>query len=472
MSSTERPLIGDLGTMEVCRGIGSRQDSGFSDIIARSSTVGEVSDTSLQDSLSQSSPIGFRSPNPRQDVSRLWRPSHRLPDLQQITSRGPLPINPNRSFRPRSAPLAMDRFSLPEEDEDQTREQTNDETADHGHHHQQQQQLIGHRDHSPPPPVVFIPRDRRRAGALLVDVCRCLGRNSVRRHSVDMRSVSTQTYISPLAACPRPTPHRRLLAVRPQSAPLQEEEEGEGAEVVERVATEEAEKPWRHYLLTPPVIATTVSATGPCCRFCVHSQRQMSSANSSHSSVFLFGEDLIELLGDCGISSSPCCRGQNAEPPPAFTSVAVADSSPDPEMMHEMSAFLETSQTQRPAYVRLRSASAPIDDNDSEDAPQQLHRLIRRRPRRHSYNYENLVSIAQRMADAGDAFDLEHRLSNSSAASLLDHLISCTHLSPQFFELGRSTSSLQWLSSSLADLVARPIGALRNLWTSGPVDAE
>ncbi|KAL5963565.1 hypothetical protein TSMEX_008694 [Taenia solium] len=130
--------------------------------------------------------------------------------------------------------------------------------------------------------------------ALLVDVCRCLGRNSVRRHSVDMRSVSTQTYISPLAACPRPTPHRRLLAVRPQSAPLQEEEEGEGAEVVERVATEEAEKPLRHYLLTPPVIATTVSATGPCCRFCVHSQRQMSSANSSHSSVFVFGEDLID----------------------------------------------------------------------------------------------------------------------------------------------------------------------------------
>lgn len=117
----------------------------------------------------------------------------------------------------------------------------------------------------------------------------------MRRHSVDMRSVSTQTYISPLAACPRPTPHRRLLAVRPQSAPLQEEEEGEGVEVVERVETEVVEKPWRHYhLLTPPVTATTVSATGPCCHFCVHSQRQMSSANSSRSSsVFVFGEDLI-----------------------------------------------------------------------------------------------------------------------------------------------------------------------------------
>ncbi|VDM35069.1 unnamed protein product [Hydatigera taeniaeformis] len=174
--------------------------------------------------------------------------------------------------------------------------------------------------------------------------------------------------------------------------------------------------------------------------------------------VWRTSDYLLELLGDCGISSSPCCRVQNAEPPLEFTSAEVVDSSPDPEMMHEMSAYLETSHIQRPAYVRLRSASAPIDDNDSEDAPQQLHRLIRRRPRRHSYNYENLVSIAQRMADAGDAFDLEHRLSNSSAAS--------------FFELGRSSSSLQWLSSSLADLVSRPIGALRNLWTSGPVDAE
>ncbi|VDM25814.1 unnamed protein product [Hydatigera taeniaeformis] len=126
-------------------------------------------------------------------------------------------------------------------------------------------------------------------------MCRCLGRSSVRRHSVDMRSVSTQTYISPSAACPRPTPHRRLLAVRPQSAPLQEEEEGEGADVVERVATEEAVKPWRHqHLLTPPVTSTAISATGSCCRFCVHSQRQLSSANSSRSSsVFVFGEDLL-----------------------------------------------------------------------------------------------------------------------------------------------------------------------------------
>lgn len=65
MSSAERHLIGDLDNVEVCKGIGSRQDSGFSDIIARSSTVGEVSDTSLQDSLLQSSPIGFQSPVPR-----------------------------------------------------------------------------------------------------------------------------------------------------------------------------------------------------------------------------------------------------------------------------------------------------------------------------------------------------------------------------------------------------------------------
>ncbi|EUB61275.1 hypothetical protein EGR_03950 [Echinococcus granulosus] len=458
--------------MELCRGIGSRQDSGFSDIIARSSIMGEVSDTSLQDSLLQSSPIGFRSPVPRslnqQDALRLWRPLHRLPDFQQITSRGALPINPNRSFRPRSAPLVIDRFSLPEEDEEQDREQVDDEIADHEHHHrhhytqhQQQQQSINHRDHSPPPPVVFIPRDRRRAGALLADMCRCLGRNSARRQSVDMRSVSTQTSISPLEACPRPTPHRRLLSVRPQSAPLQEEEEG--VENVERVATEEAVKPWGHHhhhhhhqLLTPPVTATTVSTTGSCCRFCVHSQRQLSSANSSRSSsVFVFGEDLLELMGDCGISSSPCCRTQDAEPPPAPTSEAVADSSPDPEMMHEMSAYLEVPQSQRPTYIRLRSASAPIDDNDSEDAPQHLQRLIRRRPRRYSYNYENLVSIAQRIANAGDAFDFEHRQSNSSTAS--------------FFELGRSTSSLQWISSSLADLMARPIGALRNLWTSGPL---
>ncbi|VDM20635.1 unnamed protein product [Hydatigera taeniaeformis] len=175
MSSAERHFVGDLDTMDVCRGIGSRQDSGFSDIIARSSTIGEVSDTSLQDSLLQSSPIGFRSPIPRspnqQEVSRLWRPLHRLPDLQQFASRGAMPINPNRSFRPRSAPLAIDRFSLPEEDEDQDREQTDDEATDHEHHHHQQhhhhhhhQQLINHRDHSPPPPVVFIPRDRRRAG--------------------------------------------------------------------------------------------------------------------------------------------------------------------------------------------------------------------------------------------------------------------------------------------------------------------
>lgn len=45
-------------------------------------------------------------------------------------------------------------------------------------------------------------------------------------------------------------------------------------------------------------------------------------------------------------------------------------------------------------------------------------RLIRRRTRRHSYHHENLVSIAQRMADVGDAFELEHRLSNSSATSV------------------------------------------------------
>ncbi|KAM3186040.1 hypothetical protein ACTXT7_005178 [Hymenolepis weldensis] len=78
-------------------------------------------------------------------------------------------------------------------------------------------------------------------------------------------------------------------------------------------------------------------------------------------------------------------------------------------------------------------------------------RHIRRRPRRHSYNYENLVSIAQRMADAGDAFEMERRL---------------------FYESGHRTSSLRWFSSSLVDIVSRPIGALRDLWTSGSLDTR
>ena len=62
MSSSENQLSGDLDTMEICRGSGSRRDSGFSDIIAHSSIMGEVSDNSLLDSLLQSSPIGFQSP--------------------------------------------------------------------------------------------------------------------------------------------------------------------------------------------------------------------------------------------------------------------------------------------------------------------------------------------------------------------------------------------------------------------------
>lgn len=63
MSSAERHFNGDLKTMEMCKDIGSRPDSGFSDIIARSSTMDEVSDNSFQDSLLQSSsPFGTRSP--------------------------------------------------------------------------------------------------------------------------------------------------------------------------------------------------------------------------------------------------------------------------------------------------------------------------------------------------------------------------------------------------------------------------
>lgn len=73
--------------------------------------------------------------------------------------------------------------------------------------------------------------------------------------------MATQTSV-----LPRPTPHRRLFAVRPQSAPLQEEEEedgggvGEGSEGVQRVSGDMS--------VASPVVL------------------------SHSSSLFVFGEDL------------------------------------------------------------------------------------------------------------------------------------------------------------------------------------
>ena len=93
--------------------------------------------------------------SPSQDASRLWRPFHSSLDGQPMPTRGAPPTNLIRTFRPRSAPLAIDGFSLVEEDENEDCERGNDETSSHHHHH---------RDHSPPPPAVFIPPGRRRAG--------------------------------------------------------------------------------------------------------------------------------------------------------------------------------------------------------------------------------------------------------------------------------------------------------------------
>ena len=56
----------------------------------------------------------------------------------------------------------------------------------------------------------------------------------------------------------------------------------------------------------------------------------------------------------------------------AAAAVVAPEPSPDHEMLHEMSAFFAVPEAQRPTYVRLRSASAPIDENDAEAAPQRL----------------------------------------------------------------------------------------------------
>ncbi|KAM7539377.1 hypothetical protein Aperf_G00000050331 [Anoplocephala perfoliata] len=468
MSSFERHLDGDLETMELCRGIGSRPDSGFSDVVVRSSTMEEVSDNSFQDSLLQSSPFSVRSPPGRssnQDTSRLWRPLHRPVVIRPVNSRSIMSVNAVRSFRPRSAPLAFSEFSLLEEDQEGD---ADDEISDHDQvpnkqQFQQQQQQIqlasSQRDHSPPPPAVFIPRDRRRSVGCRVEMCRCHGgRLSTRRQLTDTRSVATQTFIpSMLTACPRPTPHRRLFAVRPQSAPLQEEEEDEETDNEEegQIASSwgDRQEPQSPTLAVSAVLGGVKSAT-PCCHFCfTRFEYPLSPPESSRSSsVFPFGDDMLELLEECGAATSPCCRVQRQEEFQVEIS-AIAETTPDHEMLHEVTPFLDAPQ--RPTYVRLRSASAPIEAKDCEGAPRQLLRHIRRRPRRHSSNYGNLVCIAKRMADIGDAFEMEQRLSHNPAILL-----------------SQRASSLQWLSSSLVDLVARPIEALRDLWTSGSIDTR
>ncbi|VDO07107.1 unnamed protein product [Rodentolepis nana] len=482
MSSTERHLNGDLNALEMCRGIGSRPDSGFSDIIARSSTMGEVSDSSFQDSLiQQSSSYGVRSPfgrSPSQETSRSWRP------LQSpLVIRPIMPMNSGRAFRPRSAPLALSGFSLLE-DED---EDADDEISDHDPvssssitsnryqsqpSHNQAQSIGNLSEHSPPPPAVFIPRDRRRnTGSCIFEMCRCLGsrlssssRSSNHRQllSLDTRSVATQTFApSFLASCPRPTPHRRLFAaVRPQSAPLQEEEEeeyeGEGKEGLEGVQKEpQVASSWGAHQQPPsPAMSEAVGSAKSsaldqqqCCHYCLsHSsigRPQSPQEYSQSSSVFVFGEEMLDLMDECGSASSPCSRFQqpHAESPVGGAEVR----SPDHEMLLEIAPYLEAPQ--RPAFVRLRSASAPTDVKDCCEPTKLRHRPVRRRSRRHSYNYENLASIAQRMADAGDAF---HTL----------------------YESGHRTNSLQWLSSSLVDMVSRPIGVLCDLWTSGTLDTR
>ncbi|KAM3186042.1 hypothetical protein ACTXT7_005180 [Hymenolepis weldensis] len=342
MSSAERHLDVDLKAMEMCRGIGSRPDSGFSDIVARSSTIGEVSDSSFQDSFLQSSSLyGLRSPfgrSPNQETSRLWRPLQNSVVIRPTISRSVMSVNSGRAFRPRSAPLALSGFSLLEDDDEDADDEISDNdpspsnnnaTSRHRSQpsHNQAQSIGNIREHSPPPPVVFIPRDRRRntaggaSGSCIVEMCRCLGgrlssssrlSNNRQQLNSDTRSVATQTFVpSFLAACPRPTPHRRLfVAVRPQSAPLQEEEEEE-YEVEGKEGVEGAQKKtriassWGAYQEPPsPTMAEATSAAKistsypqTCCHFCFsHSSlgRPHSPQESSQSSsVFVFGEEML-----------------------------------------------------------------------------------------------------------------------------------------------------------------------------------
>lgn len=82
-------------------------------------------------------------------------------------------VNSGRAFRPRSAPLALSRFSLLEDDDEDADDEISDNdpspnnnniTSRHRSQpsHNQAQSIGNLREHSPPPPVVFIPRDRRR----------------------------------------------------------------------------------------------------------------------------------------------------------------------------------------------------------------------------------------------------------------------------------------------------------------------
>uniref|UniRef100_A0A5K3ENN1 RING-type domain-containing protein n=1 Tax=Mesocestoides corti TaxID=53468 RepID=A0A5K3ENN1_MESCO len=159
---------------EFCAGITSRPDSGFSDqntplsdTMAFSNVVRDPADTSLVDSMFQSSPAGFRPPIARssnQESPKPWCPLFRLIEPQPMALRGATPI---RTFRPRSAPLAVEGFSLPEEDEEEEEEEESrsgsDERPPEVAGAELPQTSTGHRDASPPPPAVFIPRDQRQA---------------------------------------------------------------------------------------------------------------------------------------------------------------------------------------------------------------------------------------------------------------------------------------------------------------------
>ncbi|VDM02614.1 unnamed protein product [Schistocephalus solidus] len=83
--------------------------------------------------------------------------------------------------------------------------------------------------------------------------------------------------------------------------------------------------------------------------------------------------------------------------------------------------------------------------------------------RRHSFNQENLSIFAQRMADIADALERDHnRYRRRRSWSI--QLTGADAPSNDSFTFGRLTrtasSSLLWLSSSMADLVSQPINYL------------
>lgn len=163
-------------------------------------------------------------------------------------------------------------------------------------------------------------------GSLPIEGCRCLGgsrqaslTSSSSRSSntgSDTRSVATQTFVPALlVACPRPTPHRRLFAaVRPQSAPLEEEEEEEDGEYdvenddgveVPQKETQVASSWGAHQEPPSPTMVEAAADVGAakdrlrlCCHFCQsrsslgrpHSPLQDSSLSSS---VFVFGDEML-----------------------------------------------------------------------------------------------------------------------------------------------------------------------------------